>query len=129
MRCTDWMDVNRHWSPGDVVWASAFKYTHDKTGKHLHQRPIKGMLAAGPKPADQDWAMARHPCPQATHFVPFKKGTSEPAWSRAVTLYARMFADTEAEATELYDGAIQDAIAWHEDQITMLNGLRIKEGK
>lgn len=121
---------------GMTVWATAYEYSSDKASLHLHQLPVKGIAAyarhpdtiptVSGTPAGQDKpGIGFDPNRNARYFVPFKKGTTEPAWSRVVSIRSRDLATTEDEAKEQYNMRIRQYIEWHEDRIATLRASLI----
>lgn len=114
-------EVKKHFNVGDTVYACAYKYTRDKEQKVFHQKPIAGMLMAGktePK-HNQRLAIGGN---VIEYFVPFKKNSTELAWSKAVSVTARNYASTYTECVELYNSLIKNAIIWHINEIEKLRG-------
>ena len=54
------------------------------------------------------------------YFVPFKKNGKDLAWSRAVTIYARCFTESESECIEYFNNLIREQIQWHQSEIERL---------
>ena len=116
-----WNDTRMKFKPGDTVWACAFKPAHDKESKQYFQRPIQGKLMAGASELSDAESRKRYGLEaQPTHFVPFKKGSTELAWSKAVTIYARWVSDSFQECTEKYKSLVQEQIDWHEKELQEL---------
>lgn len=105
MKCTDSHLVNNHWKPGDVVWATSVRPSAQRGAKDnlALVKPQRGILAAGDAQVKHERFVAASEFARCTHFVPFAKSGSKLSWSKAVTIYARDFASTEREATEIYN--------------------------
>lgn len=115
-KCDDWTKVHEHWRAGDVVWASGFKETSSKTGHRLRAKPQRGILAAAKDEPTHAFNVAHHPNAAPKYFVPVTRDGT-PSWSRAVWVGSRDYADTEREALELYNSAIQREIEKHRRRI------------
>ena len=106
--------------PGHEIWAFAFVYANDKINKSNFQVPVLGQLQDRNGP----------PLPQLPprgftpiqYFVPYRKGKKELAWSKAVRVEARSYADTETEAQIAYNKRIALAQNWH-----YLSGILLDE--
>lgn len=112
--------------PGDEIWAFAFVYANDKTNKANFQTPILGQL----QDRNQDWPPNRQkpdykftPFTPIQYFVPYQKNKKKLAWSRAVRVEARTYADSETEAQIAYNQAIEMAQNWHYLRSILLNEL------
>lgn len=110
-------EVRMHLNCGDVVWAFAFAETASKDNMRLMQKPVKGRLAN---------SNGRRFIGRMDVFVPFRKGLeTEYAWSKAVSLGARCFAGSEAEAAEAYNARVDRVIRWYEEKIKELQEKKI----
>lgn len=98
-------DKNLH----KIVWACAYKHTSSKNEKHFYCKPIKGMLTTTQHNEESErYNLSHYKLNYPTYFVPFRKDATELtlenlAWSKAVRLTARRYADTEAESIEQYN--------------------------
>lgn len=98
-------DKNLH----KIVWACAYKHTCSKNEKHFYCKPIKGMLTTTQHNEESErYNLSHYKLNYPTYFVPFRKDATELtlenlAWSKAVRLTARRYADTEAESIEQYN--------------------------
>lgn len=105
-------DKNLH----KIVWACAYKHTSFKTEKHFYCKPIKGMLTTTQHNEERErYNLNHYKLNYPTYFVPFRKDATELtlenlAWSKAVRLTARRYADTEAESIEQYNELVLSAI-------------------
>lgn len=105
-------DKNLH----KIVWACAYKHTSFKTEKHFYCKPIKGMLTTTQHNEESErYNLNHYKLNYPTYFVPFRKDATELtlenlAWSKAVRLTARRYADTEAESIEQYNELVLSAI-------------------
>lgn len=111
---------------GSVVYGFNFKYARDNKLKHLHQKPIQGMLL----PSNRIDVVKEYLKDGKTsyrylrYFVPFKKkndGSLESlSFSRSVEIDSRLYASTLDEAIEGYNRLLYDCIRFHEEQINKL---------
>lgn len=98
-------DKNLH----KIVWACAYKHTSSKNEKQFYCKPIKGMLTTTQHNEESErYNLSHYKLNYPTYFVPFRKDATELtlenlAWSKAVRLTARRYADTEAESIEQYN--------------------------
>lgn len=99
-------DPTLHWHCGDTVWACAFAY--DKTPYRMlaHQKPIQGKLFYS-RYGDGDQPSQNL---RPRYFVPMTKDKKNFQFSRAVSIRAREYADTEQEAIQIYNSLIQQKI-------------------
>lgn len=118
-KCDDWTKLHEHWHAGDVVWASGFKETTTKTGHRLRAKPQRGMLATARDESTHAFNTVNRPGASLKYFVPLTR-TGKPSWSRVVWVGSRTYADTEREALELYNSAIQREIERHRERIRAL---------
>lgn len=101
---------------GDIVWAYAFRETADKEGMRLIQEPVKGRIVG------YDGQFAGAP----KKFVPFsKRSETEYVWSKAVDLHSGCYGDSEADAFEAYNRAIDNEIAWYQEKIKALEEMKL----
>lgn len=116
---------------GDSVWACAYKPNSSKEGKALHQAPVKGQFVMGDTKARHEKNMERYANSYAkglaepwAYFVPYKKN-GELAWSKAVMLSSRSYADTYEECVEMYNAKLEACIDWHKESIAEIEALKI----
>lgn len=90
----------------------AFAFTEDGTrdGMALKQPPVRGRIVTGDKVKDGTSRFE-------LYFVPCRKSGDGLAFSRAIWMQSRCYADTEEEAKEAYNQKINDEIAWHQARI------------
>ena len=119
MTVVNYFDVNKYFNLGDIAYACAYEYTHDKNGKSKHQKPVKGMFTAGDTEAKNNEYISKGQT-NIRYFVPFKKNGVDLSWSKAVTIYARCYATTQQECIALYNRLIQNSIEWYEQEIKKL---------
>lgn len=114
--------------PGDIIWACCWKPTQDLYTEVMHQKPIKGMLAAGKTLQLHQEAMMHDdieniPC---AYFVPYKiehnasysnPFKNELDWNRAVKTENRRFATTEEDCYILYAQILNAAIDTYKQDI------------
>lgn len=100
--------VERRFRAGDDVWAFAFTLQTSKNGRYVFSEPVRGKFTefdtAVPPPG-------KRPSSRPRYFVPYNK-TGKLVWSRAVTVAARTYADTKAEAVAGFNAKIDDATSW-----------------
>ena len=94
----DYVNIRKKENLHKIVWACAYEHTSSKNEKHFYCKPIKGMLTT-----------------TSYDFVPFRKNAKDLtlenlAWSKAVHLTARYYADTEAESIEQYNELVLTTI-------------------
>lgn len=108
---------------GTIIWAFAFEETTSKAGTLFHQKPIRGRLASD---TGDIGIQAFNPASSPRAFVPFKKNSdTEYAWSKAVGINTRCYADTEAEAVEGYNQLIEENMSWYRDKLKALEAMKI----
>ena len=95
-----------------IVWACAYEHTNSKNEKYLYCKPTKGMLTALSFNFESE---AHNTNSYPLYFVPFRKNAKDLtlenlAWSKAVHLTARCYADTEAESIEQYNELVLASI-------------------
>lgn len=114
---------------GSVVWAYAFKMSKKNDKMILKCKPIKGRLCIIPYTSDNNDIERRfNQAIRPRFFVPFKKNSeTEFAWSRAIDIQARCYADTKEEAIEGYNSLIQSQIDAHQKEIFKLKEYKIQE--
>lgn len=111
---------------GSVVWAYAFTETREKTKSSLKQVPVKGRLSCHKYGLGPEGGDAFAPGLRPRFFVPFRKGSeTDYAWSKAIDISSRCYADTEGEATQGYNQLIENHIAWYDARIQELRGMQI----
>lgn len=107
---------------GMIVWAYEFQETQQKESMHLSQAPIKGRISYTACEAQGCFAPGR----RGGFFVPFRKNSeTQYAWSKAIRLSSRHYADTEEEAREDYNRIIDKNIKWYQEKIKDLEGMKI----
>lgn len=107
---------------GTVIWAYAFHENSTKDGMRLNQKPVKGRLSVEKSPAYGD---TFNPERTPYWFVPFMKNSeTDYAWSKAVRVYARNYADTEEEARDAYNRLIDKNIEWYREKIANLEKMK-----
>lgn len=112
---------------GSVMWAYEFELNSKKEHPVLNCTPVKGRICVSPICFNEDERHVFNPERAPRMFVPFKKNSeTEYAWSRAVSLHARCYADTETEAIEGYNQRIQKCIDWHNERIAELKEKQIQ---
>lgn len=108
----DYINIRKKDNLHKIVWACAYAHTSSKNEKHLYCKPTKGMLTALSFNCESE-AHSTNSYP--LYFVPFRKNAKDLtlenlAWSKAVSLSARCYADTEAESIEQYNELILASI-------------------
>lgn len=108
----DYVNIRKKDNLHKIVWACAYEHTSSKNKKHLYCKPIKGMLTALSFNCE---SKAHSTNSYPLYFVPFRKNAKDLtlenlAWSKAVSLSARCYADTEAESIEQYNELILASI-------------------
>lgn len=98
---------------GDIAYGYAFQETNDKNNLKLIQKPILGVLVR----VKHEHEITKDSTHRPMYFVPFKKNTHDPAWSRAVSSSARYYDDTYPEAVNSYNNLIDKTIAYHQARI------------
>lgn len=107
---------------GMTVWAYAFQETREKESMLLSQVPVKGRISYTNTPALECFTPGR----AGRFFVPFKKNSeTEYAWSKAVRLWSRNFADTEEEAKQAYNRSVDCKIKWYQEKIRQLEEAKL----
>lgn len=125
MVVTKYYDVRKVFKVGDVVYACAFEYSHEKESKALHQKPVRGMLAVC-KTEEKNRIALEKGDTSIGYFIPFKKNSNELAWSKAVQMSSRKYASTYEECVGLYNQLIRGAIFWHQQEIANLTNELIQ---
>lgn len=106
-----------HMTNHKIIWSCNFEPTNAKESAKYSCTPIKGMLTInddlkseqGDNPThDNYYTFPRY-------FVPFKKtakgcNLEDLAWSKAVSIRARIYADTETECIEAYNDCIMQNV-------------------
>lgn len=100
-----------------IIWSCNFEPTNAKESAKYSCTPIKGMLTIND---DLKTESGNNPTHNGfytfpRYFVPFKKtakgcNLEDLAWSKAVNIRARIYADTEAECIEAYNDCIMQNI-------------------
>lgn len=115
--------VERHFKAGDEVWAFAFTLQTSKSGQYVFSEPVRGKFTefdtAVPPPGRKPTFLPRY-------FVPYNK-TGKLVWSRAVTVAARTYADTKAEAVAGFNARIDDAVAWMRKRADEIGSKRLPQ--
>lgn len=98
---------------GDEVWAyklepQRLEGTATTLAWRYRQKPVQGRLVRhhadiGPENFKGDGYCIRY-------FVPYKKGTKDLAWSKAVEFRHRSYAWSEFEAIDLYNEEVSDLL-------------------
>lgn len=98
---------------GDEVWAyklepQRLEGTISTFAWRYRQKPVQGRLVRhyndiGPENFKGDGSCVKY-------FVPYKKGTKDLAWSKAVEFRHRSYAWSEFEAIDLYNQEIEDLL-------------------
>lgn len=96
-----------------IIWSCNFEPTNAKEAAKYSCTPIKGMLTINDDLETEQGNNPTHNGFYTTprYFVPFKKNAKgcdleDLAWSKAVNIRARVYADTEAECLETYNDLI-----------------------
>lgn len=96
-----------------IIWSCNFEPTNAKETAKYSCTPIKGMLTINDDLETEQGDNPTHDGFYTTprYFVPFKKNAKgcdleDLAWSKAVNIRARVYADTEAECLETYNDLI-----------------------
>ena len=122
--------IRQHKKIGDIIWACAYKPNGKKEGKALYQKPVKGQFVMGYTESMHEDNMKRYANSYKgltdpwTYFVPYKKN-GELAWSKAVHISSRNYADTYEECVEMYNAKLDTCINWHKEAIAQIETLRI----
>lgn len=100
-----------------IIWSCNFEPTNAKEAAKYSCTPIKGMLTINDDLETEQGDNPTHDGFYTTprYFVPFKKNAKgcdleDLAWSKAVNIRARVYADTEAECLETYNDLIMQNI-------------------
>lgn len=97
-------DVRKKFIATDEIWACAYVPNARRRTAMYYAKPVLGVLLAGKNRDFHERALRAHDMtPRA--FAPYGKN-NKILWSKAVDLSARMYADTEAEAVELFDRSV-----------------------
>lgn len=105
----------RNLIPQSIIWGCNYSHTSTEKAMHYCAKPVKGMITVANSKAKEEKIFhdnsLQYSRQTAGFFVPFKKnahGTTldDLAWSKAVTIEARLYADTEDEAIELYNNKV-----------------------
>lgn len=108
----DYTNIRKKDNLHKIVWACAYEHTSSKNEKYLYCKPTKGMLTAL---SFSNEIEAHNNNSYPLYFVPFRKNAKDLtlknlAWSKAVSLSARYYADTEAESIEQYNELVLASI-------------------
>lgn len=112
----DYRNIRNEKNLHKIVWACAYKHTNSKNEKQLYCKPVKGMITTSHYNAESErHNMDSYRLNYPEYFVPFRKNATDLtlenlAWSKAVCLESRYYADTEAEAIEQYNALILTSI-------------------
>lgn len=112
----DYINIRKKDNLHKIVWACAYKHTSSKNEKHFYCKPIKGMLTTTSYDVESErYNLTHYKLNYPTYFVPFRKNAKNLtlenlAWSKAVHLTARYYADTEAESIEQYNELVLTTI-------------------
>ena len=102
-------------APGTEVYGLAFRYDRDKEKIALKAHPVLGRLCVC---RYDDASEAKyHAIGDNTvrYFVPLAK-SGKLAWSKAVHVESRCYADDLADATAWYNEMVRDAARWLRDK-------------
>lgn len=89
----------RNWADNQtIVWGVAYKINDQSLHVDLKQTPVKGII----KPTGTSYS-------RAFEFIPLNQ-KGKPQNYKAVNANSRCYADTEAEAEELYNELVQERI-------------------
>jgi hypothetical protein len=112
----DYINIRKKENLHKIVWACAYEHTSSKNEKHFYCKPIKGMLTTTSYDIESErYNLTHYKLNYPTYFVPFRKNAKDLtlenlAWSKAVHLTARYYADTEAESIEQYNELVLTTI-------------------
>lgn len=102
-------DVRKKFIATDRIWACAYVPNARRRTAMYYAKPVLGVLLAGKNKEFHERALqANDMTPRA--FAPYGKDNYRILWSKAVDLGTRMYADTEAEAAELFDRSVRREI-------------------
>ena len=119
---------------GDEVYACEFKETHDKEDKRYIQKPVLGQIKCANTESKCEDYRKRYETygtdrqNKGNYFVPYRKDGKGLAWSKAVTIYAREYFETEEAAIDYYNRQIKESIDWHWNKIKELRKEYIGKG-
>lgn len=116
----DGYTAKREDKPGSIVWACNYKLNSKGTGKIFYSKPVEGMLMLGNTQESHN-RRAKSGYTKPNFFVPFRKKNTDLAWSKAVSVYSRCYADSKEECTELFEDIINKEIKKHQNIIDILN--------
>lgn len=113
----------RNLKSGTLIYACAYSYTGTKEHRRFFSEPTLGILSYTDKPYFKDTINKADS--QIRYFIPYKKNSKDLsydnlAFSKAVKLDARYYAETEQECKEIYNSLIQRNIDWHLSEIELL---------
>lgn len=100
------------------VWACMYQRPTNHQITH-RQPPIEGIVAYA-KNEELHNSMKRRNGLSPRYFIPFKKGTQEPDWSKGVKINNRKYATTEEDCWRIYNQDIAETINHHTEQIEHL---------
>lgn len=126
MKITSYTEVEKYFSAGDEVWACAYEYDRTNFGKHYFQEPVLGIFSAGNTACSHDRYLSEGRV-TPRYFVPYKKNSKEPAWSKCVSIYARCYTNNKEECVSLFNELILGNIEWHENEIKKLKDALFEE--
>ena len=98
-------------APGTTVYGLAFRYDKNKERIALKARPVRGQLCVC---RYDDASEARYRAlgdDTIRYFVPLAK-SGQLAWSKAVRVESRCYADDVLDATDWYDAQVRAAAQW-----------------
>lgn len=113
--------VFKKFRAGDDAWAFEFRLQANKTRPYLFAAPFRGRFAEFPSAVPPP---GRAVTGAPLYFVPYNK-TGKLTWSRAVTWSARVYADTEAEASAGFDAALASAAGWMRRKADEIDAKRV----
>ena len=123
IKVRNYVDVNTNFKAGDIVWACAYTPTSNKEEKYCYCKPIKGRLMPYNREHLNDKLTDLETNPEKydiAYFIPFKKNGIGLAYSKAVSMFARCYANTKEACDELYKELITEQIDWHKAEIKKL---------
>lgn len=97
---------------GDTIYACAFQESGSNSGNLIYrQKPTKGLLWYEKRKAN---TIEQHPEKDIRFFIPCKQNNeNEFAWSKAVYIESRMFAETKEQCDKLYQRCIKSELYKH----------------
>lgn len=106
---------------GDAVWACAFEFNMKKNAFGLSQEPIQGMLSY----TDYEDRHPEYNGPNSPHinhpryFIPMNSKGTGYAWSKAVHIESRAYADTYDKCSGIYEEMVKNWIDWFKSGIAI----------